>query len=213
MSDLLRRVEIPLAISSIITIIILIDTFSGVAAIRTVSTTLQSWAIILAGFALGLGALNLIGRQIRQLQRREMIIRSAGTLLLLVVVIITGLADLTLQHPVYRFITDNAYSKLYGTGWSFQYFFLFFGMYRAYRVRNIDSFFMFLASVLLILKSGTIFQAFLGPNAVVPGQWILDVPSKAGQRAIIIASALGIISIGFRVLTGKERGYIRAGGS
>jgi hypothetical protein len=125
----------------------------------------------------------------------------------------SGLADLSLNHPVFRFVTDHIYSKLYGTGWSFQYFFLFYGMYRAYRIKNLDSFFMVISSVLLIFNKGTIFEALLGDIAVFPGNWVVQVPVLGGTRAIIVASSIGILLIGYRVILGKERGFLRAGGS
>jgi hypothetical protein len=212
--SILRRSELPLAISGIMVFVILIDSFIDNPSIRAVSTTFQSWAIILAGFALGIGAINLIKRQVLNIQRGEIAFRSAGIIVLLLITMGSGLADLTLNHPIYLFITNNIYSKLYGTGWSFQYFFLFYGLYRAYRIKNVDSFFMVLSSVLLILNKGTIFEAILGNTiAVLPGDWVLKVPVTAGQRAIIIASSIGILLIGYRVLLGKERGFLRAGGS
>ncbi|MBS7657524.1 hypothetical protein KEJ33_06345 [Candidatus Bathyarchaeota archaeon] len=207
--SLMRRIEIPLTISGIIVGIILIDTFSGDKTVRAISTTLQSWAIILAGAAMGIGAINLIRRQIRNIQSKRMIVRSVGIIVLLLVMLASGVVDLNLQNPVYTFIVNNFYSKIYGAGWAFQYFFLYYGLYRAYRVRNVDSLFLFIGSVLIILKSAAIFQVIMGDPIVMLGDWILSVPNLAGNRAIIIASSLGIVLLGLRVLLGKERGFLR----
>lgn len=205
----LRRIEVPLTISSIVVAIILLDTFSGDKTVRAISTTIQSWAIILAGAAMGIGAINLVRRQVRNIQARQMVVRSAGILILLGVMLGSGIVDLNLQNPVYKFITENFYSAIYGAGWSFQYFFLFYGLYRAYRVRNLDSALMCIASVLVILRSAPIFELVIGPYALIGGDWMLNVVSLAGNRAIIIASSIGILLIGLRVMLGKERGYLR----
>jgi hypothetical protein len=205
----MRRIEIPLTISGIIVGIILVDTFSGDATVRAISTTLQTWAIILAGASMGIGAINLIRRQVRNIQANKMVLRSFGIIILLVVMLASGVVDLNLQNPVYLFIVNNIYSKIYGAGWSFQYFFLYYGLYRAYRIRNLDSFFLCLGTVFIILKSAAIFQAIMGDPIVILGDWILNVPNLAGNRAIIIASSIGIILLGLRVFLGKERGFLR----
>ena len=38
--------------------------------------------------------------------------------------------------------------------------------------------------------------------------WIMDFPQTAGQRAIMIGIALGIVSNSLRVILGLERAYI-----
>ena len=210
--SILRRSEIPLVISGVCVLIILIDTFAADKTIRTVSTNIQSWAIIMAGFALGIGCIKLIMRQVNEFQKRISPIRSVGIVILLLVMLASGIVDLNLRNPVYLFLTNNVYSLLYGVAWSFQYFFLFYGLYRAYRVRNIDSLFMTVATILLILKSGSVFETFMGPIAIRGGDWLLNVPVLAGNRAITISASLGIMLIGLRVLLGKERGYMRTGG-
>jgi len=209
----LRRTEIPITVAAITTIIMLTDLFSGDITVRAVSTMLQSWAIILAGFALGIGALSLLRLHISTIRRQGSgWIMSVIIIFSMVTVLFSGLADLNLANPIFRFILDNIYMTLYAGAWAFEGVFLVYGMYRSFKIRNIESLILFLSAVLMIIRNTAIWEVIFGPWAVIPGTWILDVPNLGGQRALMITSALGIIVLGLRILLGKERGYIRAGG-
>ncbi len=49
------------------------------------------------------------------------------------------------------------------------------------------------------------FSVFQIPNMAI---WIMNSPNLAGQRAIMIGIALGVISMSLRLLLGIERGYL-----
>ncbi len=208
----LKKSEIPLGLASVITIIMLLDLFLGEPNLRLLSTTIQEWTIILAGFALGVGSINLFFRQVKQVQTKKEVPRSMLVMVLMLVILVTGVVDLELNNPIFRFILDNIYVQIYAGTWAFQYFFGVYGFYRAYKVRDIYSFAMVFASVFVIFKNAPIFEAIVGPSASLIGDWLLNVPNLAGQRAITVSASLGIILIGLRTVLGKERGYIRGGG-
>jgi hypothetical protein len=210
--SILRRSETPLIIASIITLIVLADDFIADPNFRIISTTIQTWAIVLAGFALGVGSINLFRRQIRYVQNKEEVPRSLLIMGLMIIIIISGVIDLQLNNPIFRFILDNVYVQIYAGTWAFQYFFGVYAFYRSYKIRNVYSLAMLLGSVFVIIKNAPVFEAIIGPSAAVVGDWIFSNPNLAGQRAINMSASLGLILIGLRTVLGKERGYIRGGG-
>ena len=209
----MHRSEIPITIAAATTIIMLVDLFTGNPTIQAVSTMLQSWAIILAGFALGIGAFSLLRLHTNIVRKQKSgWYGSAIILCFTIVVLFFGLVDLNLANPIFRFILDNMYIRLYAAAWAFQGVFMVYGLYKAFKIRNLESAVLFVATIFAIIKNTAIWEVTLGSWIVVPGTWILDVPNLGGQRALMIASALGILALGLRTLLGKERGYIRTGG-
>ena len=56
--------------------------------------------------------------------------------------------------------------------------------------------------------SGWWYQLLNGLRLENLTQIILDVPQKAGNRAIMIGIALGIVSVSLKVLLGIDRSYL-----
>jgi len=51
------------------------------------------------------------------------------------------------------------------------------------------------------------FSNWLGDALGKSADWIMDFPQTAGQRAIMIGIALGVVSSALRVILGLERTY------
>jgi hypothetical protein len=209
--SILRRTEVPLIVTGIVTGIVLIDLFSGNASVRAISTVLQQWSIILAGFALGIGAVNLLWRHGNEIRTRKSNVwyKSAIVFFFILVMMITGLIDLNLANPVFRFTLDNIYARLYAGVWAFEGFFGVYGYYRAFKVRGFESAIMFVASVIITLKNAPLGEAILGPGFIALGQWVMDIPNVAGIRALTVSAAIGTLILALRSLLGKERAYLK----
>ena len=212
--SILRRTEIPIAITALVALIVLLDLFTGIASINAVSTLLQKWSIILAGFALGIGAINLFMRHLKQIKERKSPRWTSSIIVVffLVVTIITGVLDLNLNNPIFRFILDSIYARLYAGVWAFQGFFMIYAFYRAFKVRGLESGIMFAAALIMILKNAPIFEQYLGLNFQAFAQWIMDVPNVAGARAMTVSAAMGSLILIMRALIGKERAYLKRSG-
>ena len=65
------RRELPLFLLSIIGIIVILDYFVISKEIQFISSTLQNWAIIIAGFALGVGIVNLTRIHLKHILKRK----------------------------------------------------------------------------------------------------------------------------------------------
>jgi hypothetical protein len=88
--------------------------------------------------------------------------------------------------------------------------------YRAFRAKTTEATILLIAAFIVLLgrtpfglwlTSGlTGDMSFLQlPNLT---DWIMDVPNLAGQRAIMIGIALGVISMSLRLILGVERTYL-----
>ena len=94
-------------------------------------------------------------------------------------------------------------------------FFVASASYRAFRARNFEATLLLLAAFFVMIGRVPIGDAVAGflhlPDAIMPSTiatWIMNVINTAGQRAIMIGIALGIVSTSLRVILGIERAHL-----
>jgi hypothetical protein len=182
---------------------------------------------ILAAFALVLGAVSLLQQHARKIERRRRNWGySAVCLTAFAVTLIAGLfklggpeslgASVMTRGSLFEWIYTYVFAPCDATMFSLLAFYVASASYRAFRVRNSEATIM-LATAFLVLLGRT----FLGglvtswlpaplepltvPNLV---QWVMSVPMTAGNRAILIGIALGIISTSLKVMLGIDRAYL-----
>jgi membrane-bound acyltransferase YfiQ involved in biofilm formation len=111
--------------------------------------------------------------------------------------------------PFY-YLFDHVYIPLSATMFALLAFFVASASYRAFRARNVEATMLLLAAFVLMLGRvpiGDWITAWL-PEGYRLGEWadwIMDFPQTAGQRAIMIGIALGVVSSALRVILGLER--------
>jgi hypothetical protein len=86
-------------------------------------------------------------------------------------------------------------------------FFIISSAYRAFRARGIDAFVILFTAALVMLGQAPLGQAIWDPFASI-GNWFLNIPNVAGNRAILIGVAIGTIAIAFEIMLGYERGWL-----
>jgi hypothetical protein len=88
--------------------------------------------------------------------------------------------------------------------------------YRAFRAKTVEATILLIAAFVILLGR-TPFGLWLTGGLTggweflqIPNlaNWIMDVPNLAGQRAIMIGIALGVISMSLRIILGIERTYL-----
>jgi len=211
MSSTTRR-EIPLLILGVTGIIVLADNFIAIDAVKFASDTLQKWAIIIMGFAIGIGVINLSRLHIKQVVRRNkeknQWFFSLSLLILMFAVLITGLLGGT-NNPIYRFGFDGIYVPTNATIYSLLAFWIVSAAYRAMRARNIEASLLLVTSFIIMMKDTPLILTRI-PLVGDVAKWINSVAMIGGNRGLIITGALGLIILGIRILLGK---YPRALGS
>lgn len=127
--------------------------------------------------------------------------------------------DLNVSGSWFQNIFDGVKAPLSASMYSLLAFFIASASYRAFRAKNSDAV-MLLGSAFVILMG----QTFVGvlatgwlPDAIDffkvenLSLWLLAKANLAGQRAILIGIALGIISMSLRVILGIERTHLSGG--
>lgn len=205
----LKRI-LPTAIAIAVGILVLTTVFTSYPELDTVGTYLIDTAVIIASFALFLGIVNVLRVHSQKIQKKP---GDRPYSIVLVVSMLTvlavGLPSLQGQpsgpsQPIVQWIFENIQAPIQASLSALLVFLVVTAAYRLLMVRNLESAVM-LAVVLLVLLG----QVMLGLAPILPElrDWILDVPTLAGVRGILLGVALGALLTGIRLLLGVERPY------
>jgi len=199
------------------------------------SPRLDAWLIILAGFALLLGVVNVLQNNFRKVARRE-----SGwffSIVLLTGLFVTGGFGIygavsrtgigfnpDGSSTPFKYMTDWFFQPLQSTIFALLAFFMASAAFRAFRARNVEATILLIAAGLVMIGRVPILEFLAVPfpflhAAAASGsqalgrltEWIMDVPNGAAQSGIIIGAALGAASMAIRVILGIERGYLGLG--
>jgi hypothetical protein len=168
--------------------------------------TLLDWAVILAGFAVFIGIINLFQVHLKKIKNKQILsIYSLLLLLSLAVTFLLGMVKPSLMGIVFTTVQLPVEASLM----ALLAVTLTYASIRLLRRRfNLLSV-IFLVTALLILL-GTAPLPFLG-NIPVLSDWmrpfIAQVMAAAGARGILLGVALGTLTTGLRILFGADRPY------
>ena len=196
---------------------------------------LDQWLIIVAGFALLLGVVNVIQNNTRKVSRRE-----KGWFFS--VVLLTGLyvvGGISIWAAIsgegiglrpdgtstpFKWVEDRMFQPLQSTIFSLLAFFMASAAFRAFRARNTEATILLIAAGLVMAGRVPLLELLASPfpglhaSAAAGGQalgklteWIMKTPNGAAQSGIIIGAALGAASMAMRVILGIEKGYLGLG--
>jgi hypothetical protein len=194
---------LPTAIAIGVGVIVLLDFFFTQPLLDAIGFAFRDWTIILTAFAVLLGLANLIQvHLLRIIKRNEP--NTGYSVLVLVTASIVFLAGLFFGLPSapMNWIFDNMYLPLQGAFFALVAFFLATAAYRALRARNLETTWMLVAALIVLLG-----QAPLVNVMTQVREWVLNVPSTAGARGILLGVALGTIATGLRLIAGLDRPY------
>lgn len=191
------------AIALAVGLVTLLDYFFSLPLLDALGIAFKQWTVILTAFALLLGLLNLSQVHLTRIVHRHE--ASAGYSVIVVVtavlVFAIGLWYMLPSAPM-TWIFDNVYAPLQGAFFALVAFFLATAAYRALRARNLDTTWLLIAALVVLLGQTPILGILADAR-----EWILNVPSTAGMRGIMIGIALGTIATALRLLIGLDRPY------
>jgi hypothetical protein len=213
------RREIPLIITAVAGFIFIIQFFVPHPPFNKTQDIFNDWVNIIIGFAIVLGVLNLMRVNLNKMSQKTKGWPYALVVILgLVVYTIVGLAfsgGRSFQNPGTSFywVYINIFYPLNSTMFALLAFFVASASYRAFRARNKEATLLLIAATILMLGRvplGEYLSGWLpeGYRLSSLSDWIMDFPQTAGQRAIMMGIALGIISTSLRIILGIERTYL-----
>jgi hypothetical protein len=173
---------------------------------RTIGAVLLSWITLILAFALVLGFFNVVTVHWYRIRSRSSgYFYSIVLLLSLLATLAFGLPfgpNSTQSHFIFDFILQ----PLEATFFALLAIFIVLAAFRAFRIRNLETG-LFVLFTIIVLLGQVPLGIYLWAELPVIKDWILDVPTLAGVRGILLGVALGTIATGLRVLIGAERPY------
>lgn len=181
--------------------------------LASLSQILVQIVTIVGALAVVLGILNLLNVHVRQVRQFPRGIYSAVMLITLVVVVVLRILERTASLQVgdsdvpivtltlmdaLQVVVESALAGLL-------FFFLVFAAYRLMRRRATIWNYLFVAALVLVLFG---YSPLSGLEFLTPiRDWLLAVPVNAGTRGLLIGVAIGTVTVGIRLLIGRDRTF------
>jgi hypothetical protein len=207
------RREIPMVLAFVAGLLLILDFF--IPVLEPVTERLNNWYLVVIAFAIFVGIFNLLRVNYFKIKLKQEDWPYSFPLIVMVigmggVGILFGIEEGT----VFLWLFRNCMAPMQATMFSLLAFFVASASYRAFRARNLEATLLLLAAVIVMLGQVPLGTAWI-PKWVpwylqfdAWKDWIMDIGNTAGQRAIMIAAALGVVSASLRILLGIERSYL-----
>lgn len=220
-----RKKELPIAITAFCAILAIFAFYFKVPEAKSASTTVQTWMLVMVNFAVVVGFVMVIRMHKRRIDKRrpgdKSWLFSAWLIVVLIVYVLLGIYGVESTRTAaptndwtFNWVYTNAIVALDSAMYSLLAFFIASASFRAFKARTKEAGVLLISGAITMLYNAPAGSGIFGPlaqNFNDLGDWILNVPNMAGFRGIMIGAAVGAISLGIRVLTGRERGYLGAG--
>ena len=175
---------------------------------RIVGNHLLSWAVLLWTFSYVLGGYALFRYHLNIIQRRRegfgysiLLLASFGVFLFL------GLMKSATGWIAYDWSIVSLLLPLQIGMLSYVGFYTYTVFYRGARSRSWEAGILLFVTILLMLYQAPAGPAYWSGFETI-GNWFKNVPNTAGNRAIVIGMAVGMIAVFVRTLLGLERSQI-----
>ena len=214
--SLLRRVEIPIAITIIFALIQVIPYFVSMGpAVEAVQDKVVRWTLVVSTGALLIGLTSLLLIHVPRVTRRRThweysLLLIAFMFLMTIIGLPFPELNLGLTGYWFRFFYNNTLVPLSSSLYAILAFYITSAAYRAFKARSLEAALLLISGTILVLRNAPL-GTFLIPQIADLGDWIFNIPNMAVNRAIMIGGGLGAMVLGIRVLLGYERGYLRGG--
>jgi hypothetical protein len=231
------RKEIPLIITFTIGVFMILEFFIPHPFVKNISDAFQKWFMVVATFAIVLGMANLIRVNVHRIQRRGedwqykivTLVALAGMLTVCLIFNVgekvhgswltsmLGVQDMETNPGQWSFKAFMV--PLNATMFSLLAFFIASAAYRAFRMRSLEAGLLLVAGIIVMVGRVPLGQfewswftwihsSFEHFHIGKISDWILENPNTAAKRAILMGAAMGIISMGLKIILGLERAYL-----
>lgn len=206
---ILKR-TLPAALAIAVGLFVLAAIFATSPLLDALGTYFVDMAVIIAAFALFLGMVNILRVHARKIRERQTgWLYSFVLIAAMILVLAVGLPSPPGQpsgaaQPLVQWVFESILAPIQAALSALLVFFVMTAAYRLLRIRSLESAVMLIVVLLVLIG-----QVTLGLVPILPDikDWILDVPTMAGVRGILLGVALGALLTGIRLLLGVERPY------
>jgi len=200
--------QIPIIITFIAGMVMILQYFIPHRPFSDIQQLFNTWYVIIAVFAMILGLGNLLKIHAIRLQRRPKGWWYSIVLLLgFAVMFIAGMGWGIERGSLFDFLFWNTHLPMSSTMFALLAFFVASASYRAFRARTSEAT-LLLVSAILVMVGRVPLGNYIWDKLPLLGDWIMSYPNMAGQRAIMIGIALGVVSTSLRIILGIERTYL-----
>jgi hypothetical protein len=198
----------PLILAGVMGVFMILVEFTPL--LQNVEKHANDWLSIVAGFAMILGVLNLLYMSTMKIQHRvEGWPYAIATIIGFLVMAGLGIYDIE-EGSAFSYMFNYFHVPLASTMFSLLAFFVASAAFRAFRARTFEAT-LLLVSAFFVMLGRVPIGELIHPLVPEITDWIMNVPNTAGQRAIMIGIALGVVSTSLRIILGIERSYMGGG--
>lgn len=173
---------------------------------------------IIAIFALMVALVSVPRNHIRRIRVRgenwqySIILLVGFSLLPIAAIIDNGLGFFTgkikIDGLAFDWIYVNVQIPLGNTVFAMLAFYITSAAYRAFRARTFDAAILLTAGIIVLLANAPPTDMYIWSNFSSIRNWILETPSGAAQRALLLGLGLGAVSQSLRILLGIDRSWL-----
>ncbi len=200
--------QVPLVITFLAGFAIILGYFIPHEPFGSLEQLLNNWYMVVAAFAMILGVGNLVKLHSLKIRKKASgFVYSYVLLAGLAAMAFFGIARGIEPGTTFYWMWWNMHVPMSSTMFSLLAFFVASASYRAFRARNIEAALLLVAGILVMIGRVPLGDMFWSRFPDI-ADWIMTIPNAAGQRAILIGIALGVVSTSLRLLLGIERTYL-----
>ncbi|HPJ70643.1 MAG TPA: hypothetical protein PLF44_07170 [Candidatus Mcinerneyibacteriales bacterium] len=211
--------QFPIMITAFVAVVMIVAYFIPKPGFAGTRDNLQQWFLIVVTFTMVLGLLNLFFVSLHKARkgRKEDRFYNWVTIVALLGTIAAGFLKGGINSPAFDFIFNYVYIPLSATIFSLLAFYVASASFRAFRAKSVMATILLITAFIVMLgrvplgdwvtgwAQGTSLDFLYLPNIT---NWIMEVMNMAGQRAVLMGAALGLIATGIKIILGIERSYL-----
>jgi hypothetical protein len=184
--------------------------------------SMTQWDIIISAFAFLLGLASLFTMHYDKIRRKAdgwgySLFMFGGVILGLTCGIISKANQVNQEGLITAFgwLYNYLLNPLQGTMFALLAFYVVSASFRAFRIKSAQAFVLFIAAVILLFGrvplGQLIWSKFMNwmPFGISEAvEWIMNFPSTAARRGIMIGIALGAVAMSLKIIFGIEKQYL-----
>jgi lysylphosphatidylglycerol synthetase-like protein (DUF2156 family) len=230
-SQFLKR-NIPVLIAFAIGIAMVLQYYVPSSPSQEFGEKMNIWTEIIAAFALLIGVQSLVHNHLAKIKRREVGFGYSWIVIVsMIVMTLAGLIGGGVDNPngLYFWIFQYLEVPMQSTVFSILAFYIATAAYRAFRAKTPEATLLLIAAAIAMLGRvpvGVAITDWIPAEITLLGikttflanlrievmtDWLLNVASVAGFRAVMFGVGLGVISTSLRIIFGIERTYLGGG--